>query len=1041
MGLTSHPVLLCLFCVSLVSLATGKHNNEDHNEMSGKCHGWEVDLRLNLSDSGNISECLRDLGDKLNLLSPGCVKSFSLNITLSNLKYLMKALVERYDDLIPGTRKQVYNWVKSIYQEENGPSRPVEHGKPEETDKSKKNKDKGQGGKDKGNWITLEVLLLLDRFIIQAPSSTLKGLGGDHNSTICQFFNSSSDLLDRLHHLTPVQAQILLKGLNQCTNVDIKDPKFFDRLGQLVCFYPKKDLKSPNDNFMFALVKSLENCSNNVQGILQRLVKDTNVETLTPEKIDKLGEALTELTVSQVSSMSNDTVNQTVLSLGKIKKWSRGQRKILIRKIKSLHDTFTAKDLKQLNSLMAGLNTMDFEKMNGSELLDTMEDKAVAESSKELESLQKRSIVNSILRSVKVSSALQKLPESLISEVPLNELQNAGDDVVTLDFLSQSKPWKTGQAIALIGHIKDKLNNTENIGKLKDAVKGIGCKLISSLKAEVVRSLARNPRAMAEQIRCSAARFFKVQKSANPDYFSSLTADKIEQLPAPYLLFEPSIDDLNLIPQALCSNVLELLSQTNITVLPRVAARRTALLGYAKDCLKMTASSLTEDQGNSLGPLVCAFSADEVKNINDAVFPEIMDQLRQCGRFEGKKKEALRNKIISIYSSPADWTVDTLSQLGSLLEVLNKDDIKLIPNNEYTTAVFQQLLDSHTPPQGFIISDFNNTADFSLLYEKFFILQKDSQDSKRRRRETECAYRPTVEQILNLGQSNSFWTAEQLACMKPQTFIDSVEMLTDIPTLSDEQLKALKSIAVKAYGSSLTNDQLASLKKITLFFTEDEVKQHFKNIDTDTIGAISEYKEWATDNYSSRAKFIVEELLAGQGVETLSSTQLSSLGYFICTLNLTQIRKINVTSFRSSARDIGENMCPNVITLSALKDKAVEAFIPVKEWTGAELQEIGTIAAGVSAEEMAELSTSSVMFLTLQSIVLMPPKVLSAMSVEQIKNLGVRNSASVTAAQKRALSSNQLKALNENIQIKGGAGSVQPLLATLFALVLTGVFY
>uniref|UniRef100_A0A4W3H5H7 Uncharacterized protein n=1 Tax=Callorhinchus milii TaxID=7868 RepID=A0A4W3H5H7_CALMI len=277
--------------------------------------------------------------------------------------------------------------------------------------------------------------------------------------------------------------------------------------------------------------------------------------------------------------------------------------------------------------------------------------------------------------------------------------------------------------------------------------------------------------------------------------------------------------------------------------------------------------------------------------------------------------------------------------------------------------------------------------------------------------------------------------------MKPQTFIDSVEMLTDIPTLSDEQLKALKSIAVKAYGSSLTNDQLASLKKITLFFTEDEVKQHFKNIDTDTIGAISEYKEWATDNYSSRAKFIVEELLAGQGVETLSSTQLSSLGYFICTLNLTQIRKINVTSFRSSARDIGENMCPNVITLSALKDKAVEAFIPVKEWTGAELQEIGTIAAGVSAEEMAELSTSSVMFLTLQSIVLMPPKVLSAMSVEQIKNLGVRNSASVTAAQKRALSSNQLKALNENIQIKGGAGSVQPLLATLFALVLTGVFY
>ncbi|XP_051895790.1 otoancorin-like [Pristis pectinata] len=1047
MGL-KRDVIIFIFCLNLISLTTvaSQRSGKDSKERSGQCHGWEKDLRNNLSAPGNITEFLENLNESISTLSPGCVKSFSLNISHSNLMELMKVLNGEYDNLIPGTRKQIYKWVEAIYTKTSG---PYGMNTMEETnDKGPtmgpgKDKDKGKG-KGKGSWITLDVLNILGRFIVQAPTSTFRGIAQGEASTICQLFNSSSDLLDKLFDLTPVQARILFKGLNACGNVNISEDAAISKLGQLACFYPVNQLNLLNKTAVMTLQEKLLNCTRNLKEIYQMLVENINVNDLSAEDVKELGASVVGLKVSQVSNISKEAIAGALSKLKDIKGWSKGQIKVLVKKYKETEEV-TAEKLKNLGFLVSGLGAKAFGKFKGQELLDAFSQEDVAESSNSMLPVQKKSIMQAILDSVKIDSVLRSLPASLVSQIPIEKLDQAGN--ISIDFLSQDKPWNLGQSVALISRTRGQLNNAKNIGKLKAAVKGIPCDLIDSLKADAVKALANNPHVSSYQIRCSAGKFFAAKKVSRPNYFSTLTEEDINEFLASYLIFEPEIMDLKKIPQSLCSDIVELISQANMSVLPQNSERRTDLFKYAKECLKFTASSLTEEQGTSLGSLVCEFSAADIRSLNNTAFLSIIPQLRECGQFSEEKRKTLREKILSAFPTISTWTVDELILLDGLLTVLTRDDFKSIPSDDDIKVALEQILSSHKPGRNFIPPGLDKSTNFSSLYWKFFNILVKKKESNRQRRAPECKETPTLEIIESLGEANNMWTVEQLSCISVEDFTNALDTLTDVTSFSNEQLIALKAKALQAYGMSISNEQIASLERITLGFSDDEVKKYFTKPDIDTIGAISEHKEWADSEYSSRANTIVKNFMNGHTFSNLSSTELVGLGYFLCTLNSDEIKAISTTGYRSAARDIGNKMCPKSETLIALKEKAVQTFSSVKTWTGAQLQEIGVVAAGLSAEEVPKLMTSAVSFLTPEAVSKFPPKVFSAMTVEQLRNLGPENYAAVNEAQKAALSSVQFNALNENIGIArstSGAGSIYwspVIMLTLLVLSLTAALH
>uniref|UniRef100_UPI00398E5475 otoancorin-like isoform X2 n=1 Tax=Pristiophorus japonicus TaxID=55135 RepID=UPI00398E5475 len=1046
------PAIIFISCLCLIGQTAGNHG-EGHKgpeEGTDRCQGWEKDLRNNLSAPGNISDYLEGLNESISNLSPGCVQSFSLNISYSTLMELMEFLNAKYNNLKPGTRKQIYKWVETIYTKTSGPyGMSSWNPKPNGTSTwNPKHNEKQQGkgkGKGKGRWITLAVLNILGRFIVQAPTSTLKSIAGGKNSTICQLFNTSSDLLDKLHDLTPVQARIFLKGLDECDNVDIKNETVIAKLGQLACFYPDKQLKLLEMEAVEALKNKLLNCTRNLRKIYEMLVKNINVSTLNGEGLKKLGASVIGLNANQVSNLSDAAVADALDELKKVKGWSKGQIKVLVKKYQKVKNV-TADNLKNLGILVSGVGAKIFNKFKGQALLNAFSQEDVAESPKAMLPVQKKSIMKAILKSVKIDSVLGLLPESLVSQIPVDKLKNA--DNITLDFLSKNKPWNKGQSVTLINRIKDQLKDVKNISKLKIVVKGIPCSFINSLKPDVVKALANNPLVSSNQIRCFSKKFFKEQIASRPNYFSELTKEDINEFLVSYMIFQPDIKDLKLIPRPLCTNMVELISQANITMLPRSSPRRKELLDYATNCLRVNASSMTEDQGNSLGSLVCAFSAAEIQNLNKTVFLEIVDQLRECGRFDNEKETNLRGKILSAYPPLSNWTVDELIQLGGLLAVLKPEDFKLIPNNDDIKTALEEILSSRKSAENFIPPDFDSFPNFRFLYQKLFDIVNHKSAIRRARRETvpDKTQGPTSEQIEALGEANNLWTPDHLRNILVEDFIDSLETLTAVTGFTDQQLEALKSKAIQAYGMMITNDQLASLKKITLAFTTEEVKKYFTKPDIDTIGAISDYKEWANMR-SLQAEIIVQNFLDGRNDNDLSSTDLVGMGYFLCTRKWDQIMKINASAYSSAARDIGTKICPKPEILTALKVKAVEAFSNVESWTGAQLQEIGVVAAGLTAEEVPKLMISAVSFLTPAAVSQFLPNVLSAMTIEQLRNLGPQNYGAVTEAQKKAMTKEKLNALNENAgyaRIIGGAGSVYwnpVMMLTLLVLSLTAALH
>ncbi|XP_060702681.1 otoancorin-like [Hemiscyllium ocellatum] len=1010
-------VFIFICCLCLIDQTTGMRGGKDKDSKqgAGRCKGWEIDLRNNLTDPGNISEYINDFYENISDLSPGCVRSFSLNVTHSNLVELMKLLNAKYDYLNPGTRKQIYKWVEDIYTKTPGPGMDIWKPKPHER-KSKNpdesnNPEKGKG-KGKKNWITLNVLNILGRFIVQAPTSTLESIAMGKNNTVCQLFKTSSDLLDRLFDLTPVQARIFLKGLYNCVDVDTKSETVIANLGQLVCFYPTKQLKSLSMKAIKALQDKLRNCTRNTKKIYRALVEVIGVNISSAENLKELGAAAIGLKISQLSNLKKEVVVGAIEELKNVRGWSKGQAKVFVKKYMEAENV-TAEKLKKLGYLTFGFGAKTFRKFKALELLTAFTNKEVSESVYFMLPVQKNLIVERILESVEIDSALELLPETLVSEIPVKQLLKAGK-FSNLDFVNKNRPWNKGQSVVAIDRVKDQLNDVKNISKLKAVVKGIPCSLINTLKPDVVKALANNPLVSSNQIRCFSIKFFKDKKTSNSNYFSRLTQEDIDEFLISYMIFQPEIKELKLIPRDLCPNMVELISQANITMLPRSSPRRKELLDYAKDCLNLTASAMTEDEGNSLGSLVCAFSPNDINNLNNTVFLAIVDQLRECGRFDEAKKIALRQKILSAYPPLIKWTVDELTELRGLLAVLMYEDFKSIPNNDDIQTALLEILSSYKSTKNFVPPDFDNSPNVSALYQKVFSMLNNASENNRRKRAPVCSKRPTEEDIESLGEANILWTVEQLMCISVEDFINSLDTLTQVEGFNIDQLKALKSKALESFSNKISNDQLASLRRITLGFDENEVTQYFTAPDIDTIGAISDNEEWASTEYSSRAKTIVKNFLGQRSDNELSSADLVAMGYFLCTRSPNEIKNISMTAYSNAAQEIGETMCPNIETITALKNKAVETFPSVDTWTGAELQEIGVVAAGLSAEEVSKLMTSAVSFLKPGAVSKIPPKIFSAMTMEQLRNLGPRNYGAVTDAQKAALSKEKLQALQEN---------------------------
>ncbi|XP_041074733.1 otoancorin-like [Polyodon spathula] len=1023
MGLSTLCVAVC--CLCLVNTSAGQNPNKEENKSTGRCSGWEETLSNQLTVPSNFISFLKTNSKNLPKLSSGCVMSFNQSVNASAVADLMKALNEVYDDLNPGTRKMVYLWIEKMYSKEDG--------KP--SDKPGKN-DMPDQEKGKSNWITVNVLKLLGRFLLQAPISAIKDIGGNVNS-LCSLYSNVTGPFDKFYDLNSAQANFLFQGLQKC-NVNITDKNEIPKLGQMACFFPPFAGKL-DQSAIDALMMQLKNCSGDVKNVYQNLMKSRPAGSMNADDLKNLGDAAVGFSVSQLGNLSKKAIQESLDQLTKVKGWSQGQKKALLEKVLDTADTQSAEGLKKLGSLVSALDSKALGKLNSSELLAAFKSQDVAQSAESMQPIQKKTIVRAILKDKSINEALKELPPTLMSEISSQTLKNATVGTLTLDFLDKPIPWNKGQALVIIKTILKNLKTPEDIKKLWDAVTGLTCSNIESMSVDNLRALAANEKITRDQVRCAAAAYSKALNKT----LTALTAVEITQIPPSFLLSLKSFDELMKIPSTSCSSVVSLLAQANPKLLSRSSPRRQEILTFIKSCLKLNDTiTLNASQVRDLGLAVCYFNSKDFDNMGTDVFQEAIDKLKDCGKFEGKMKESLASKITATYGNSSTWTPDVLNQLQSLLSLFNSTQLEKLQPTADIRVVLGDILSRVIKPEGFVAPDLDFTPKMDIVSKAFskMVLGDPAatpSGKRRKRAAVNCSgvTPPTTDQIQILNAGCAALSPVQLQCMSTDTFTNTLDILASVKGFSMEQLTALKEKALQVYSQKADLvKQITSLKGIALAFSQDEVNDYFATPDIDMLSAVGESKDWLSPATQSQAKSIAENFLKTKPASNLTSSDLVGMRYFICVLSAEQIGNISNTEYSTAASNIGALQCPSNV-LTALKNKAISTFGSPDTWSEDVVQSLGTTLAGLNGSEISKLGEKVMPYLTPEAVSLIPPALFKSLSLEQLRNLGTDNFAAVSSDQKAQLDTLKLQALNENAGATNPAYSAGHKISPAFAAV------
>uniref|UniRef100_A0A4W2GD51 Otoancorin n=1 Tax=Bos indicus x Bos taurus TaxID=30522 RepID=A0A4W2GD51_BOBOX len=488
------------------------------------------------------------------------------------------------------------------------------------------------------------------------------------------------------------------------------------------------------------------------------------------------------------------------------------------------------------------------------------------------------------------------------------------------------------------------------------------------------------------QVNCLAWKYWEVSRSSMPPFL-------LAALPARYLAS---------IPASQCVPFLISLGKSQLDSLVLDSHKKNSILKKVQQCLSHTiADEYTVD---ILGNLLCHLPAAVIRRgLSPRAWATALRGLRDCLDLSPQQKAALRLRLLEQHGLPQNWTAETAKDLESFLVIFSGDELSSVATK--FPDILQQTASKMAgtlPPKEFLQAVFESVRNSSA--------EKPSRDPS-----PGChgIMAPSSNDIIKLAEANACWAPEDLLCLEEDTFLRSVELLGAVRSFSLAQLRKLKEKAVQVWDmpSSWREYHIVSLGRIALALNESELEQ-LDLSSIDTVASLSQQTEWTPGQAKSILQGFLED--SGYRVQDLKSFHLVGLGAALCAMNITEISLIKILEFRVVVARIGTLLCSTQV-LAEFKRKAEVVFGEPTEWSSFVLQELGTIAAGLTKEELRMLDKDLMPYFQPSAIKCLPDEIFKELSAEQIASLGPENAAAVTPAQRRQLSMLQLQSLQRAI--------------------------
>ncbi|KAG8010056.1 Otoancorin [Nibea albiflora] len=434
-----------------------------------------------------------------------------------------------------------------------------------------------------------------------------------------------------------------------------------------------------------------------------------------------------------------------------------------------------------------------------------------------------------------------------------------------------------------------------------------------------------------------------------------------------------------------------------------------------------------------------------------------------CHHIPPRHREDLIHLVKQTYGDPSDWSAEAMEEVGPLL-LLDDAATSALPNKPWMRDILHFL-----KPRLARISD--------ALKKKIFDLTTMSPSKATRKKRasengnaggnsgstTTSTSDPSADSgsgttdlgsavpnetlILELGMNNVYWTPEQLSQIEPEVFDATVETLGKVTDYSEEQLAALKKLAVKQFGpeiADITEDEVTKMGCITQSFTTEELEQL-----PFLLASLAEIGKCGWNESQLPSVWAAVATHNSLAVEDLTSAQMVELSQIICGLSAEDIGKLNLTAFKDAVSSI-DAKCSSEVS-QHFSDLLLSAFGDLSSWTPEQVTELGNMIAGLNGEQLAALDASVFSSISATCIPLIPPSSLAALSVAQLEAFGPDNAALVTEEQRSALDDDQRAALENasstgsrepaasgapSLSVEGISGIMKPLLFLLTGFLL-----
>ncbi|KFV61591.1 Otoancorin, partial [Dryobates pubescens] len=890
----------------------------------------------------------------------GSLPSFLLEDAFKNLSAVFKDL---YDQTSANTQRALYGWMKQILQKSHNMSEFNES----------------------TSWVSAENLWILGRFMVHLPLEEILKINLNEIRLFISYDNATKQL-DTVYDITPELAQAFLERINS-SGFDMRNAStIYRQLGLLVCFYG--DTEQMDAAVSRALLHQMIKCNQlrgfqaEVQKLKSQLLNIAMQNQTLNDILGSLSDAVVGITSSQLESLSPEAVHNAVATLNQVSGWAKSQVMILSSKYLSYEKVLSSYNISQMGTLVTGISTQSFYSMNPKELSQIIRG-TTSQYLSDLSPAQQQGILRKITASRDFSSSVKDIQGAFFKEISLSDLwKQTGYN----SSMMKVKELRSSQALYLY-ELLSKENYPVELLSTGQLVKGVTCQLIESMGTDMFLSsfkfFENNLHLLSpHQVNCLAWKCWKVFNASIPPFLLLV-------LPAEYLEY---------VSDPLCVPFIESLGKTEMDLLNPGLHKKNTVLQKVQECLN--GSIADEYDIDLLGNLICHLPPAFLHGrMSLRAMATALHQFKLCQHLSHEQNAEIKYKLLELYGSPSNWTAETTLDVGPFISLLSKGELNVLAEKFPDTILQIAKTPGPISPAEELLSTVFESISNATASTGSSLTRPDCLGTRV----------PSSEEIIKLEAANMFWSVQELKCMDTGTFDKNVDLLGTVSGFNSSQLIALKERAKQVWGSlpQWKSYHIVSLGRIALALTEREIEELDLH-SIDTISVLSQQTEWTLTQARSILQGFLED--SGQTISTLKSFDLVGLGAILCALNSTEIMSIRTAEFSAAVARIGLLFCSSPV-LRQFKKMTESVFGTTTGWNGSILQEIGTIAGGLTEEELKAFDKNLMPYFQPRAIRLIPPEIFQALSPEQIANLGPENAAMVTRLQCELLNASQLQSL------------------------------